>query len=372
MSMPIRVAQVMGKMLGGGVEAVVMNYYQNIDRDRIQFDFLVDADSEIVPNEEIASLGGRVIETPPYQHLHEYSRKLESLFCEERWPIVHSHLNALSVFPLRAAKRACVPIRIAHSHSTSGKGEYVKNAMKRILRTQANHYPTHCIACSQYAGDWLFGKDSEYTVLHNAIDLDLFSFNSASRKYLSLNDEQFVICHAGRFATQKNHLFLLKAFSELLDRIPNAVLLLAGNGELRMQAESWVHKHGLSESIRFLGQRTDMDRLYQAADVFVLPSLYEGLGLVAVEAQASGLPCILADSITREVNLTGHVQFLPTDNPTIWADAISSIASSRKTNEERIELCKRDRINGCFDSYDISKEALKLADLYEMFYRELF
>lgn len=153
MANPIRVAQIVGKMNGGGVEAVVMNYYRHIDRSKVQFDFLVDSDSTLVPREEIESLGGRVFEIPPYQHVIEYQRELLRLFRQEGWKIVHSHINALSVFPLRAAKKAGVPVRIAHSHSTGGKGEYAKNALKTVLKTQANRYPTNKVACSELQGN---------------------------------------------------------------------------------------------------------------------------------------------------------------------------------------------------------------------------
>ena len=181
MSEPIRVAHVVGKMCGGGVEAVVMNYYRHIDRSRVQFDFLVSEGSTLVPREEIGSLGGRVFEVPPYQRPFAYARSLESLFADEGWPIVHSHVNALSVFPLRAAARAGVPVRIAHSHSTAGKDEPVKNALKRLLRTQANRYPTHRLACSRYAGEWLFGEGAGFDVLYNAIELDRFPFTAEVR-----------------------------------------------------------------------------------------------------------------------------------------------------------------------------------------------
>lgn len=141
MANPIRVAQIVGKMNGGGVEAVVMNYYRHIDRSKVQFDFLVDSDSTLVPREEIESLGGRVFEIPPYQHVIEYQRELLRLFRQEGWKIVHSHINALSVFPLRAAKKAGVPVRIAHSHSTSGKGEYAKNALKTVRKPRQIDIP---------------------------------------------------------------------------------------------------------------------------------------------------------------------------------------------------------------------------------------
>ncbi|MBS6858619.1 MAG: glycosyltransferase [Collinsella sp.] len=265
---PIRVAQVVGKMLGGGVEAVVMNYYRHIDRCKVQFDFLVDADSTLVPREEIESLGGRVFEIPPYQHVVEYQRELQRLFKQEGWKIVHSHINALSVFPLRAAKKAGVPVRIAHSHSTSGKGEYAKNALKAVLKTQSNRYPTHRFACSQFAGEWLFGKAEHFEVVYNAIDLDRFRFNA----------------------------------------------------EARAQA------------------RAD-------------------LGLVGVEAQVSGLPCLLSDAITREVDVTGECKFLPIDSPAVWADEIDSLLPY--SYEGRLSIS-----SGQFADYNIELQGKRLTYKY--------
>lgn len=235
MANPIRVAQIVGKMNGGGVEAVVMNYYRHIDRSKVQFDFLVDSDSTLLPREEIESLGGRVFEIPPYQHVIEYQRELHRLFKQEGWKIVHSHINALSVFPLRAAKKAGVPVRIAHSHSTSGKGEYAKNALKSVLKTQSNRYPTHLFACSKFSGEWLFGKAAHFEVVYNAIDLDRFRFNvearAEARADLGLVGDQFVIGHVGRFTAQKNHAFLIDVFTEVAKRRDDAVLLLVGTGE---------------------------------------------------------------------------------------------------------------------------------------------
>lgn len=197
MTNPIRVAQIVGKMNGGGVEAVVMNYYRHIDRSKVQFDFLVDSDSTLIPREEIESLGGRVFEVPPYQHVVEYQHELQRLFKQEGWKIVHSHINALSVFPLRAAKKAGVPVRIAHSHSTSGKGEYAKNTLKAVLKTQSNRYPTHRFACSKFAGEWLFGKAAHFEVVYNAIDLDRFCFNAEARAQAraDLGPRRQPVCH---------------------------------------------------------------------------------------------------------------------------------------------------------------------------------
>lgn len=354
----MRVAQVMGFMNGGGVEQVVMNYYRHIDRSRVQFDLLVCEGSEMVPQEEVESLGGRVLMVPPYSDLPRFMRELERLFREERWPIVHSHVNALSVFPLRAAKRAGVPVRIAHSHSTSGRGELAKNALKAALRTQANRYPTHRMACSRYAGEWLFGRGADFDVLHNAIELSRFAFDAGARARtraeLGIADDQLVIGHVGRFMPQKNHGFLMEVFAEVAERREDAVLLLVGTGELEGPTRARAEELGVADRVKFLGQRDDAGRLYQAFDAFILPSLYEGLPLVSVEAQRAGLPCFLSDAITREVDVTGAVRFLPIDDPGGWADALSDVDPGRRVPVH----------SGYFENYDINRAAERLTLRY--------
>lgn len=328
---PIRVAHVIGKMVGGGVESVVMNYYRHIDRNKVQFDFLVDEDSTLVPQEEIESLGGRVIVVPPYQNLLRYQKRLRQLFAEEQWPIVHSHINTLSVFPLRAAKQEGVPVRIAHSHSTAGKGETLRNIIKSILKTQSNRYPTHRMACSRYAGEWLFGKDIPFEFVPNAIELDRFVFNSEARKEcrekLNLSDTDYVLGHIGRFNTQKNHSFLIKTFELLTKKVPKAVLLLVGDGPLRGEIESIANEMGLKKRVMFLGQQKNIELFYSTFDAFILPSLYEGMPVVALEAQASGLPCLLSNKITKEVKLTKNVQYLAlSEGPAVWARTLEKMA----------------------------------------------
>lgn len=179
MEEPIRIAMIMGKMIGGGVEAVVLNYYQNINRENLQFDFIIDSDSSVVPDELITSLGGRIYRISPYQHLISYQRDLTAIFKKNNYEIVHSHINSLSVFPLRIAKKCGVPIRIAHNHSTAAPGETRKNILKSILRIFSKKYPTHYMAPTRYAGEWLFGSeiaDNELYILKNAVNVDLFSF----------------------------------------------------------------------------------------------------------------------------------------------------------------------------------------------------
>lgn len=358
MAEPIRVAHVIGKMIGGGVEQVVMNYYHHINRARVQFDFLVDSDSTLVPQEEIESLGGRVFVVPPYQRLFTYQRALLQLFQAERWPIVHSHVNALSVFSLCAAKRSEVPVRIAHGHSTAGRGEPLRNTVKSALRRFSNVYPTHRLACSRSAGEWLFGKEADFTVMYNAVDLSRFVFDARARETmraaLGIDQGQLVIGHVGRFDPQKNHRFLLDVFADVARSRSDAVLLMVGDGEERCSIERQLKELGIADRAILLGQRNDVNRLYQAFDVFVLPSLYEGLPLVAVEAQMAGLPCILSERITREVDVTGAVRFLPIDDSSIWSDALKLIEPGG-----RVAVCHED-----FRDYDIDGAAHRLEDYY--------
>ena len=358
---PIRIAQVVGKMVNGGVEAVVMNYYRHIDREKVQFDFIVDEDSTVIPKDEIESLGGRIFMVPPYQKLNKYISALIKLFKENKYKIVHSHINTLSVFPLFAAKRAGVPVRIAHNHSTAAKGETKKNILKYMLRPFAKVYATHYAACSKYAAEWLFGKKSmergEITIFNNAIDLDKFKYDknvqNEVRKELGIEDK-FVIGHVGRFCYQKNQEFLIDVFEEVYKQNPNAVLMLIGDGSNRKKIEKKVGQQNLEDSVLFLGNRNDVNRLYQAMDVFVLPSRYEGLGMVAVEAQFCGVKTVISDRVPDDAKVLDNIVSLPlTCSIKDWAYNILT-----KNNFGKI-------YGGKYEAYDISKCAVKLEKYYD-------
>ena len=357
----------MGKMLGGGVEAVVMNYYRHIDRSQVQFDFLVDSDSTLVPRDEIESLGGRVFIIPPYQKPLAYQRELVKLFAEQQWPIVHSHINTLSVFPLRAAQKAGIPVRIAHSHSTGGRGEKVKNIAKAILKTQSNRYPTERFACSRFAGEWLFGRKEPFELVYNAIDLNRFWFSgqmrSKVRQQLGFDDGQFIVGHVGRFTPQKNQGFLIEAFEKLAELRDDAMLVLVGTGEGEKAAKEAVLELGIAERVRFLGQRDDVADLYQAFDVFTLPSLYEGLGIVAIEAQAAGLPCLVSDAVPSEANITDSCEFLPINDIHTWAEMLNAIEP--KTDIERADINHAN-----FANYDIVRQGQWLTEEYMRIYKK--
>lgn len=309
---PIIVAQIMGKWVGGGVESVIMNYYRHLDRSKVQFDFICDEDSTRIPYDEIKKLGGRVFLVPKYQNLPKYLKVLEKLFKENQYRIVHSNINTLSVFPLYAAKKAGVPIRISHSHSTSNPKEWKRNLIKNILRPFSKRYATDYFACSEVAGRYLFGNKSfdrgKVKIIHNAIDVEKFKFDEVARKKLrkefGIKDSTIVIGHVGRFVQQKNHTFLVDVFKEYHKKNPDSKLLLVGSGPLEDEIKKKVEKLGLKNSVLFLGQRDDINKLYSAMDVFCLPSLYEGLPVVGVEAQAAGLPCVFSDKITNDTVIT--------------------------------------------------------------------
>lgn len=362
---PVRVAQIMGKWVGGGVESVVMNYYRYIDRTKIQFDFICDDDSTNIPYEEIEKLGGKVILIPPYQKVFKYHNKLKKILKEGHYKIVHSHINTLSVFSLFAAKCAGVPVRIAHSHSTTNKKEKKKNLLKQVLRPFSKLFATDYMCCSELAGRWLFG-DKKYDkgnvyLLNNAIDLDKFKYNETlrkkKRKELGIKDDTLVIGHIGRFVAQKNHGYLIDIFNEIHKKNNNSVLLLAGQGPLMEEIKNKVKSLKLEKNVKFLGQRNDVNELYQAFDVFLLPSLYEGLPVVGVEAQATGLLCELSNDMTKETKVLNITKFMSLNNtPEEWADNILDDVKKYKRLDVSKEMTAK--------NFNIKEEVKKLEKYY--------
>ena len=362
---PIRIAQIIGKWLGGGVEAVVMNYYRHIDHSKVQFDFICDDDSTNIPYDEIEKLGGKVILIPPYQKVFKYQKELRRVLRDGKYKIVHSHINTLSVFPLYAAKKVGVPVRIAHSHSTTNKKEWKKNLLKQVLRPFSKKYATNYMCCSELAGRWLFGDkaydEGKVYLLNNAIDLDKFKYDKKirdkKRKELGIKEDTIVSGHIGRFVAQKNHTFLIDIFNQFHKKEKNSILLLAGQGPLQEEIKNKVRELGLDDSVRFLGQRNDANELYQAFDVFLLPSLYEGLPVVGVEAQASGLLCFFSDDMTKETKVLDSTVFMSLSNTAEeWTGEILTNLKDYKRINTKNEVSD----NG----FDIEIEARKLEKYY--------
>lgn len=364
MNEPIRIGMIMGKWVGGGVEAVIMNYYRHIDRSKIQFDFICDSDSTDIPYEEIEKLGGKVILCPPYQKLFKYQKELKRIFKENNYKIIHSNINALSVFPLRVAKKAKVPIRIAHSHSTSNKKEWKKTILKNVLRPFSKKYATDYFACTEHAGRWLFGNKifdkGKVVVINNGIDVESYTFNKKvreeKRNELNLRDTDLVIGHVGRFMKQKNHGFIIDVFNELHKENSNYKLMLIGQGPLQDEMKQKVKELNLERSVMFLGQKKDANKYYQAMDLFLFPSLYEGLGMVMIEAQCSGLPCIASTEVPEIAKVSDKTYFIGLNQPiSYWTNTIKeSINTDREVDLELVRKA----------GYDIKTEAKKLEEKY--------
>ncbi len=363
---PIRIAHIMGKWLGGGVEAVVMNYYRHIDRTKIQFDFICDNDSTNIPYDEIKSLGGKVILIPPYQKVFQYQKQLKKVLREGNYQIVHSHINALSVFPLKAAKDAGIANRIAHSHSTTNKVEWKKNLLKNVLKPFSKVYATHYFACTEHAGRWLFGDETfdkgEVFILNNAIDISKFKYNpeirAQKRAELEISDDTLVIGHIGRFVQQKNHYYVIDVFNEVHKMNQNSILVLIGQGPLQVEIENKVKELGLVKSVKFLGQREDVHEWYQAFDIFLFPSIYEGLGMVAVEAQCAGCYCLASTKVPSVAKVTDNIEFLELDSKI--SDWVSKIL--KQVGIPRVVGIEEGVSN---KGYDINKESFFLVDIYE-------
>ena len=328
----LRVAQITGIMNNGGVEAVVLNYYRAIDKSRVQFDFFVDETSSFPQREEIERLGGRCFLVPSYAHTYRYVRALRKLLRKHRYTIVHSQLNTMGVFSLFAAWLARVPVRICHNHSTAHRSEGKKNLMKQLLRPFSHLFATHYFACGDTAARWMFGNRlvnaGRVTILPNAIDLTLYRYSAADRKAvrteIGADEHTLVVGHIGRFVFQKNHALLLQIFRALLHAHPDSILMLAGEGELLEETQALALQLGIEANVRFLGVRNDANRLYSAMDVFCLPSFFEGLPVVMVEALANGLCCVVSDQVTRELNAFS-VKQLPLEADTArWAEALRS------------------------------------------------
>ena len=344
----IRVLQCVNDMHRAGLETMLMNYYRNIDRTRIQFDFLTHRPNQSDYDDEILSLGGKVYYAPRLypQNYPAYFKWMADFFKEHpEYKIVHSHIDSMSYLPLLAAKKAGVPVRIAHSHNTAIDKDF-KYPLKQYFRFKINSVCNERLACGQEAGKFLFGN-KDFKVIPNAIDAEKFYFDKEirgkKRAELGITDE-FVVGHVGRISYQKNHKFLIEIFNELLRIEPNSILLLVGVGEKEEEIRKQIHKLGIDEKIRFLGNRSDVNELYQAMDVFVMPSFFEGIPVVGVEAQFADLPCVFSDKVPHQVGFKQNIEFLPLSQSAYgWADIVLKYKNYKRTLD--IELISNSDFN---------------------------
>jgi len=318
MNKPLRVLQIMGIVGSGGVESIIMNYYHYIDKNKVQFDFVMHKGSNHHYIAEVQNMGGRIYEITPYnKNIFLFTYEIYKIIKKGHYEIIHSNMNSLSVFPLFAAWMAGAKIRILHNHTTDTKAEGLKTILKRVLRPFARLFANQYWACSKLAGVWMYGKKAvikgKVTIINNAIDLDKFAFNQEKREILRRElglDGKFVVGHVGRFVVAKNHDFLIDIFANVAKQKDNAMLVLIGEGPLMNSVKNKVANQRLTKEVKFLGVRNDVFNLYNIMDVFVLPSLYEGFPVVGVEVQANGLPFICSDQVTREIMISDSIELL--------------------------------------------------------------
>lgn len=372
MSKPIRVLHVIGIMNRGGAETMIMNLYRHIDRSKVQFDFVENSSEPAVFDEEILSLGGRIFRCPHYNGKNHftYVKWWNDFFKAhpKEYPIVHGHLGSTAAIYLSIAKKYGA-YAIAHSHS-SGTDHSLHSYLYRTMSYNTRNVADYFFACSEAAGKERFGSKvtsgAHYAVLNNAIDVNRFSYDLsvrvAVRDKLGIGQSQLVVGHIGRYTKEKNHEFILKIFSELKKMDSNARLLMIGDGPLHTQIRQTAEQLGLSSDVIFTGVRSDVERLVQAMDIFVFPSLYEGLGIALIEAQAAGLPCVVSDTIPHEAYLTDLVDSESLSAPAEkWAEKILAKRAIPRT-DRRAEIAAH--------GFDITTEAVKLQEFYLKAYEQ--
>lgn len=346
----------------GGIETFVMNYYRHIDRKKIQFDF-IDMHNGIAFNDEIKELGGKIYNVPTAKHPLQQYREIKQIIHDHHYDLVHVHmLSAANIIPVLAAKSAEAKI-IVHSHNSGTPRGLLRKILHKVNQRKIIRKADTLWACSKQAGKWFFGDKAKFTVIPNAIDADKFKFDPQSRKTirkkLNISKDAIVIGHVGRFEEQKNHTFLIDVFKEVHDKEPRAILLLIGDGELRPKIEQKVKNLDLEKSVIFLGRKTDVSKYYSAMDIFILPSLFEGLPIVAMEAAANRLPCLLSSEVTRETS-SPKTKYININSTNSWCQHILSL--SQENNN---------RANSLQDKYKISTQADQLEHKYLEIYNNI-
>lgn len=370
---PLRVLVLDTVMDRGGAETMMMNYLRHFDRSKVTYDFLVNREYRAAYEDEIEALGGHIYRMCPMypQYFARYKREFRAFLKQHpEYRIIHSNLEERSYFPLRVAAEQGVPVRIAHAHNRP-VGFNLKSIFREYFRMRLPKYVTHMFACGTEAGDWLFGENNRGRVIQqrNAIDTSAYRYDSAIAKQVReefgvTDSNTFVLGHVGRFFPQKNHVFLIDIFAQVHKQHPNSVLWLVGGGELndelKNQIKAKVNELGLTDAVKFLGVRSDVNRLMQGMDSFVLPSLYEGLPVTLIEAQASGLPCTISDRVPKQCDVTGNVQIIGLDDsPSQWAKKIWNQYSA---------YGKSERANGADIVTDAGFDAKANAEWLQKFY----
>ncbi len=329
MEQPIRILHVLGSTNLGGAESRIMDLYRHIDRDKIQFDFLVHSTKEGFFEPEIKQMGGNIYYLPSFRayNYFKYKKACRDFFAEHNeFAMVQGHMTSTASIYLPQAKRAGIPITIAHARS-AGVDAGIKGFITKLLRKNLYRKCDYMFACSDLAARAVFGdkrfEEGKTVFIPNAVDINEFAPNDSVRAQIRKEyglENKFVIGHVGRFHYAKNHEFLLEIFAELIEQKENAVLFLLGDGPRRTEMETKARELGIANAVIFAGNKNPVAPFYQAFDAFLFPSRFEGMPGTVVEAQAAGLPCLISDSITKQVKATELVEFLSLqENCKTWA-----------------------------------------------------
>lgn len=368
----IRILHSVSNMDRAGIETMLMNYYRHIDRSKVQFDFLCNKKKPGAYDNEIKTLGGRIYHTPGLNPAKypKYLKFMQNLFQEHpEYKIVEAHNGALGVYALHAAKVSHIPVRIFHAHGASITKDWklpIKLVCKALLPSNMNKQ----FSCGIEAARCYFGEKAveknDYELIPNAIEVGRFVFNPEIRNKIRQENglsDKHVVGHVGRFMTQKNHTFLLNVFAEVLKQDPQAHLVLLGDGELMDAMKEKAKNLGIKNQVTFVGNVGNANEWYQAFDCFVLPSIWEGLPVVGVEAQAADLPCIFSESVTNEIGFSDRASFVGLYEPVKkWVNAIGN-ALQQAERIDRTELITEKH-------YNIEIEALQLQERYLQLYKE--
>lgn len=353
----IKVLEFVGSAIKGGVESVVYNYCKEI-KDYIEPTFVFFDDSFAIPEEFIKSIGGHYFVVPHVKHLIKFNKAFKKILIENSFDIIHSHLNTLSCFVLRVAKKCGYQNRIAHSHSQSNKKEFVRNIVKNILKKFSKKYATVYLACGIAAGRFQYGDktfdEGKVIVLKNAIDIERFKFNESDRKEvrkeLGIKDDKILVGTLGRLCSQKNQQYILK-MSELL---PEIKFVIIGAGPLEEELKAYIKEHNIN-NVNMYGLSDTPKKFYSAFDTFILPSLYEGVPVTGIEAQTNGVYTLFSDQVSPESQASSYVKFLPIEDSDLskWVDEIKVKHSHEDHLKEIIE-----------SGFSIKEASHKLLDIY--------
>jgi capsular polysaccharide biosynthesis proteinCps4H len=364
MRYPVKVLQVVATMNMGGIENFLMNLYKSIDREKVQFDFLILNNENNIFEKEIEELGGKVfkIESIKKAGYSKFLKNLKYFFKEKtEYKVIHSHYNIMNGIVLYSSLNNMANVRISHSHSTSTGFSLLKNIFLYFSRILLEKSQAKKFACSNAAGIWLYGKNSDFNIIYNGIDASRYKYNYVirenKREELQLSKKDIIVGHIGSFRKVKNHDFIIEIFSELSKKDKNYKLILVGDGELKKEIELKVDKKELRKNIIFLGIRKDIAELLQLFDIFLFPSLYEGLPISLVEAQTSGLKCFISENITKEIDLgLDLLEFISLKKSALeWANII----------EEKKNYIRRSRLEVIQEKgYDIKKTSKDLVEVY--------